>query len=137
MLSEVGAFQVQNFVKLDYLNFTIPGAQPEIFQGRGGFVELEYFDKLFVKNTKIRPRREKFLSFVSQILLKLHFEQKIQPKDGHNQDLLFQNQCTFSIFKKGQVRSSPFPPPSCVPEFPLLHYNFLTISLVIGKPGFV
>ena len=65
MLSEVGAFQVQNFVKLDYLNFTIPGAQPEIFQGRGGFVELEYFDKLFVKNTKIRPRREKFLSFVS------------------------------------------------------------------------
>ena len=28
------------------------GAQPEIFQDRGGFVELGYFDKLFVKNTR-------------------------------------------------------------------------------------
>ena len=27
-------------------------AQPEIFQGRGGFAELGHFDKLFVKNTK-------------------------------------------------------------------------------------
>ena len=28
------------------------GAQPEIFQGRGGFLELAQFDKLFVKNTR-------------------------------------------------------------------------------------
>ena len=28
------------------------GAQPEIFQGKGGFVDLEHFDKHFVKNTK-------------------------------------------------------------------------------------
>ena len=28
------------------------GAQPEFFQGRGGFVELGHFDKLFVKNTR-------------------------------------------------------------------------------------
>ena len=27
------------------------GAQPEIFQGRGGFVELGHFNKHFVKNT--------------------------------------------------------------------------------------
>ena len=26
--------------------------QPDIFQGRGGFVELGHFDKIFVKNTK-------------------------------------------------------------------------------------
>ena len=26
--------------------------QPEIFQGRAGFVELGYFDKHFVKNTR-------------------------------------------------------------------------------------
>ena len=42
------------------------GAQPEIFQGRGGFVELGHFDKLFVKN------------------IKLQFKWKIKPKDGHN-----------------------------------------------------
>ena len=41
------------------------GAQPEIFQGRGGFVELGHFDKLFVKNTKKRSRSEKFWSFFS------------------------------------------------------------------------
>ena len=29
-----------------------PGAQPKIFQGRGGFVELGHFDNLFVKNTR-------------------------------------------------------------------------------------
>ena len=29
-----------------------PEAQPEFFQGRGGFVELGYFDKLFDKNTR-------------------------------------------------------------------------------------
>ena len=32
------------------------GAQPEIFQGRGGFVKLGHFDKLFVKNQKKAPQ---------------------------------------------------------------------------------
>ena len=32
----------------------MPGAQPEIFQGRGSFVELGHFDKFFVKNIKKR-----------------------------------------------------------------------------------
>ena len=31
---------------------TLSGTQPEIFQGRGGFVELGQFDILFVKNTR-------------------------------------------------------------------------------------
>ena len=30
----------------------ITGAQPENFQGRGGFVEIGHFDKHFVKNTR-------------------------------------------------------------------------------------
>ena len=30
----------------------LPGPQPEIFQSRVGFVELEYFNKDFVKNKK-------------------------------------------------------------------------------------
>lgn len=28
------------------------GAQPEILQGRGGFMELDHFDKHFVKNKR-------------------------------------------------------------------------------------
>lgn len=34
------------------LIFIISGAQPEVVQGKGGFVELGYFDKLFVKNAR-------------------------------------------------------------------------------------
>ena len=43
----------------------LSGAQSEIFQGWGGFVELGQFDKLFVKDKKKRSRREKFWSFFS------------------------------------------------------------------------
>ena len=32
--------------------FPNAGAQPETFQGRGGFMELGHFDKYFVKNTR-------------------------------------------------------------------------------------
>ena len=40
------------------------GAQPENFQGRGGFVELGRFDKLSVKNThKKGPVGKKFGAF--------------------------------------------------------------------------
>ena len=38
------------------------GAQPEIFQGRGGFVELGRFDKLFVKNTRKKGPAGKIFS---------------------------------------------------------------------------
>ena len=30
----------------------ITGAQPEIFQGRGGFVKSGQFDKIFIKKTQ-------------------------------------------------------------------------------------
>ena len=41
------------------------GAQPEIFQGRGGFAELGHFIKHFVKNTrkKVPPMVVKILDF--------------------------------------------------------------------------
>ena len=40
---------------------TYAGAQPEIFQGRGGFVESGHFDKHFDKNTrKERPAGKSF-----------------------------------------------------------------------------
>ena len=38
--------------------FHLAGAQPEIFQDRGGFVELGYFDKLFVKKKKKKAPQE-------------------------------------------------------------------------------
>ena len=63
---------------------------------------------------KKMSRREKCWSFFAQILLKLHFEWKIQAKDGHNQSLFFQIRALFSIFQKGQVRPPPFPR-SCAP----------------------
>ena len=37
---------------IDIMLFPHASAQPEIFQGRGGFVELGHFDKDFVKNTR-------------------------------------------------------------------------------------
>ena len=40
------------------------GAQPEIFQGRGAFEELGHFDKLFVRNTRIKyPTGKNFGAF--------------------------------------------------------------------------
>ena len=43
------------------------GAQPEIFQGRGGLVELGHFDKHFVKNTKKKGSAGKYLGVFSPI----------------------------------------------------------------------
>ena len=54
----------------------LTGVQPEIFQGRGDFVELEYFDENFVKSGRKEDCRRK-LGFFSWILLKLHFEWKV------------------------------------------------------------
>ena len=44
-------FKIERFAKKK--SFVIAGAQPENFHCRGGgmFVELEYFEKYFVKNT--------------------------------------------------------------------------------------
>ena len=39
------------------------GTQPELFQGRGGFVELGHFDQLFVKNTKKGSAGKNFVAF--------------------------------------------------------------------------
>ena len=50
--------QLKNFrllktiAAIPFREITYTGAQPEIFHGRGDFLELEHFDTLFVKNTK-------------------------------------------------------------------------------------
>ena len=49
-----------------FLWIYLTGAQPEIFQGRGGFVKFGHSEKDFVKNSrKKKPRREKLRSFFS------------------------------------------------------------------------
>ena len=52
------------------------GAQPEIFQDRGDFIELRHFDNHFVKTENMAPQVKIWVSF-SEIPLKLHFEWKI------------------------------------------------------------
>ena len=48
------------------IKHTNSGAQPEIFQGREGFVESGHFDKYFIKKHKEkRPCKENFGSFFS------------------------------------------------------------------------
>ena len=58
------------------VSFLHADAQPEIFQDRGGFVEVGHLDKHFVKNTRKKSPQGNFLEFFL-LLLKLHFERKI------------------------------------------------------------
>ena len=44
---------------MDYISNT--GAQPEIFQGRGGFVNLGHFDKYFIKKSRKKAPQGKIL----------------------------------------------------------------------------
>ena len=48
-------------------------AQPEIFQGRGGFGKLGHFDKRFVKNSIKKIPAVKILEFFSLDTLKTTF----------------------------------------------------------------
>ena len=53
-------------------------AQLEICQDRGGFVELELFNKYNIRNARKKgPAGKKHGAFLSYILLKLNFEWKI------------------------------------------------------------
>ena len=49
------------------------GAQPEIFQDKGGFVELGYFDKLFVKTQGKKAPHGKILELFLLGTLKTTF----------------------------------------------------------------
>ena len=50
-----------------------PGVQPEIFEGRGGFVKLGHFDKHFIKKSRKKATQEKFLEFFLLDTLKTTF----------------------------------------------------------------
>ena len=83
------------------------GAQPEIFQGRGGFVDLGHLDKLFVKNTEKGTTGKNFGAFLLDTLKTTFWmEDSTQgwtqvgpftPKSGH----------FFRFSKKGRGGLSP------------------------------
>ena len=55
--STVVAYQtsvlMEFFVKIVFVIFNVkPGTQPDIFQGRGGFMKLGHFDKYFMKKSR-------------------------------------------------------------------------------------
>ena len=60
-------FKMERFAK----NIMSAEAQPEIFQGR--FVELEHFDKQFLKNTRKRAPQGSILEFFLLDTLKTIF----------------------------------------------------------------
>ena len=51
----------------------ITGAQPDIFQGRGGFVKLGHFDKHFIKKSRRKATQGKILEFFLLDTLKTTF----------------------------------------------------------------
>ena len=53
----------KDFEYLEHLSYVIAGAQSETFPGRRGFLELEYFDKHFVKKSRKKGPVEKILAF--------------------------------------------------------------------------
>ena len=53
----------KDFEYLEHLSYVIAGAQSETFPGRGGFLELEYFDKHFVKKSRKKGPVGKILAF--------------------------------------------------------------------------
>ena len=56
-------------------------AQPEIFQGRGSFVELGHFDKHFVKNTRKKGSAGKSFGLFSPRYCQNHISnEKFNPK---------------------------------------------------------
>ena len=68
LMYKIASVKERKIVKMFSKSKRNTGAQPEILQGRGGFMELDHFDKHFVKNKrKKRPRREKLWSIFSHV----------------------------------------------------------------------
>ena len=107
------------------------GSQGEIFQGRGGFLELGHFDKLFVfKNTREKSPLRKILELLLLVSLKSTFwiEDSTQ---GWTMTVFFSKSRHFFRFsKKAGEASIPSPPPSsCAPAKCGLNKVALQLSL--------
>ena len=87
----------------------LPGAQPEILQDKGDFVELGHFDKPFVKNTRKKNPQGKLLELFLLDTFKATFWVKHLTQGWKQLKSFFKIRALFSIFKKGLRR--PLPPP--------------------------
>ena len=92
----------------------MPGAQPEIFQRRGSFVELGQFDKFFVKHTKKRAGKN-FEGFSLLDTVKVIFRKEDSTQEWTQLGLFFQNQDTFFDFQKKAGGGLLPQPPGCTP----------------------
>ena len=73
--------------------------QKEIFQGREGFVELEHFDKHFVKSKKKETAGKTFGVFSPRYSENYFLNGKFKAKTDTARVFLFQNQGTFFDFE--------------------------------------
>ena len=73
--------------------------QKEIFQGREGFVELEHFDKHFVKSKKKETAGKTFEVFSPRYSYNYFLNGKFKAKTDTTRVFLFQNQGTFFDFQ--------------------------------------
>ena len=92
------------------------GAQPVMFQGRGGLVGLGHFYKHFDKNTRKKVPQGKIWELFLLDTLKTTFWMENLTQKWKQSGHFLQNQGTFfSIFKIGQGSLPPSHPPSCSP----------------------
>ena len=102
---------------IDLFQETDAGVQPESFQGRGGFVELKHFDKLFVKNTsKKGSAGKKFWAFSPRYYQNYILNRRFNPWMDAIRAYFSKIRALFSIFKKGKGKPRSPPSPRCVPE---------------------
>ena len=87
-------------------------AQPEIFQSRRGFVELEHFDKLFLKSTRKEDPQRKILELFLLDTLKTTFSMKNLTQEWTQLGPFFTKPGLFFLFSN-KAESSPlaFPHP--------------------------
>ena len=103
------------------------GAQPEIFQGRGGFAELGHLNKNFVKNTRKKAPQGKFWSLSPRYSLNYILDGIFNQKIDTIWAFFPQNQDTFFDFQKGAGEGSPLPSfLSCAPALPSKYFPFTT-----------
>ena len=77
IILEIAKTDMRNTTYALELFIDTTGAQPDLFQGRGGFVKLGRFDEHFVKKSRKKAPQGKFLEFFLLDTLKLHFEWQI------------------------------------------------------------
>ena len=109
---------------IDLFQETDAGAQPENFQGRGGFVELEHFDKLFVKNTSKKGSAGKhFWGFSPRYYQNYILNGRFNPWMEAIRAYFSKIRALFSIFKKGKGKSRS--------EKSLTHFTILMTFAVV------